>query len=175
MNYILDINNLNPTLISKLKVGDMLYLNGKVYTARDQVHLRLYKALKSKKKLPICLKNRVIYYTGPTPKKKDSVIGSCGPTTSSRMDFYTPILVNAGVKMFIGKGRRSKEVIQSLKRKKSIYVIAPAGCGAYLSTRILKSKAIAYKDLGAEAIFELEVKNFPVIVCIDSGGNYLYK
>ena len=175
MKYIVDTDNLNDKLISKFKVGDKLYLYGKVYTARDQAHRRLYEILNSKKELPICLKNKVIYYTGPTPKRKNSVIGACGPTTSSRMDLYTPALVDAGLKMLVGKGRRSKEVIRKLKRKKGVYVIAPAGCGAYLSTKILKSKAIAFKDLGAEAIFELEIKDFPVIVCIDSRGNYLYK
>ncbi len=175
MKYIVDTNNLNAELIKKLKVGDMLYLNGKVYTARDQVHLKLYKAIKSKKKLPINLKNKVVYYTGPTPKKKKMAIGSCGPTTSSRMDLYTPALIETGLKMLIGKGRRSKEVIESLKKRKGVYLIAPAGCGAYLSTKVVKAKPVAYKELGAEAIFKLEVENFPVIVCIDSRGNYLYK
>jgi fumarate hydratase subunit beta len=175
MNYIIDTNHLNSKLIKKLKVGDRLYLHGRIYTARDQVHHRLHQSLKTKKRLPICLKDKVIYYTGPTPKIKKMVIGSCGPTTSSRMDGYTPALVNEGVKILIGKGGRSKEVIESLKKNKGIYAIAPAGCGAYLSTKVLKSKPIAYKELGAEAIYELEVKNFPVIVCIDSKGNYLYK
>ncbi len=175
MKYIVNTNNLNTELIKKLKVGDMVYLNGKVYTARDQAHLKLYKAIKSKKKLPISLKNEVVYYTGPTPKKKKTAIGSCGPTTSSRMDLYTPALIEAGLKMLIGKGKRSKEVIESLKKNKGIYLIAPAGCGAYLSTKVVKAKPVVYKELGAEAIFELEVKSFPVIVCIDSRGNYLYK
>ncbi len=148
-------------------------LDGYVYTARDQTHLRLIKEI-ARKKMPFDLKGQVIYYAGPTPTPKGKVIGSCGPTTSSRMDDFTPALLKAGLKGMIGKGRRSEEVRRAIKKYKAVYFLTIAGAGAYLSKRIVETKPIAYKDLGAEAIYRLKVKNFPAIVGIDSKGRSLY-
>ncbi|MBM3253191.1 MAG: TRZ/ATZ family protein [Candidatus Omnitrophica bacterium] len=157
-----------------LKTGELLFLSGKVYTARDMAHKRLKSAIRNGKKLPLPLKDQTIYYTGPTPAPKEKVIGSCGPTTSSRMDDFTPSLLKAGLKGMIGKGSRSKEVIAAIKRYKAVYFLALAGCGALLSKYIKKARVIAYKDLGTEAIYELELKAFPVIVGIDSRGRSVY-
>ena len=165
---------LNKDIIEKLKIRDAVLITGNVYTARDQAHLRLVKLIKKRRKLPFSLKNQIIYYTGPTPRRNSSVIGSCGPTTSGRMDKFTPVLLKAGVKVLIGKGKRSPEVIQSIKKHKAVYLVAPAGAGAYLSTKVRKAEVVAFRDLGPEAIYRLEVKNFPAVVCIDSKGNNLY-
>lgn len=161
--------------LKKMEAGQLVQINGIMYTARDQAHKRLAKLIKVNKKLPINLKNQAIYYTGPTPKKNNLAIGSCGPTTSSRMDKFTPDLLNAGVRILIGKGKRSKEVIYSLKKHKAVYLVAPSGCGAYLSKRVKQAKAVAFKDLGPEAIYKFEVENFPAVVCIDTKGNNLYE
>ena len=133
--------------------------------------------LKEGKELPVSLKGQCIYYCGPTPAKtgRVMVLGSCGPTTSSRMDAFTPDVIKQGVKVFIGKGRRSSRVRECIKRKKAVYFIAPAGCGAYLSEKVVSSKVVAFHDLGPEAIFELKVKDFPAIVGIDSRGRDLYE
>ncbi len=160
--------------IEGLRAGDEVLLDGYVYTARDQTHLRLVKDL-ARGKSPINLKGQVIYYAGPTPTPKGKVIDSCGPTTSSRMDDFTPALLKAGLKGMIGKGRRSEEVRQAIKKYKAVYFLTIAGAGAYLSKKIVEAKPIAYKDLGAEAIYRLRVKNFPAIVGIDSKGNSVYK
>ena len=158
-----------------LKAGQNLLLSGKVYTARDAVHKILADLLKNKRRPPIHLKGITIYYTGPIPAPPKKIIGSCGPTTSARMDVFTPMLLKAGVKAMIGKGRRSKKVKDAIKRYKAVYFLAPAGCGALLSKRIIKKKLIAYKRLGPEAIYELEVKDFPAIVGIDSKGKDVFK
>ena len=130
--------------------------------------------LKNRRRTPISLKGIAIYYTGPTPSPSSRVIGSCGPTTSARMDMFTPMLLKAGVKVMIGKGRRSKKVKDAIKKYKAVYFLAPAGCGALLSKKIMKKKVIAYKNLGSEAIYQLEVKDFPVIVGIDSKGKDIF-
>lgn len=161
--------------INNLKQGDRLFLNGKIYTARDQAHKRLVQAIKEGKPLPINLKDAVFYYCGPTKTPKGKIIGACGPTTSSRMDEFTPFLLKAGLKGMIGKGRRSQEVINAVKKYKALYFLTYAGCGALLSKYVKKAKPIAYKELGPEAIYELEVKDFPVIVAIDSKGRNIYK
>lgn len=166
---------LDVKTIETLKAGDEVLLNGVMYTARDQAHLRIKKLIEEGKELPIELEGQLIYYCGPTPKKDDMVIGSCGPTTSSRMDAMTPILLERGLKGMLGKGSRSEEVIEAIKKYKAVYLIAPAGAGAYLSQKVLKSKVVAFNDLGPEAIFRLEVKDFPAIVCVDSAGNTLFK
>lgn len=153
-----------------LKAGDSFLLSGKLYTARDAVHKILANLIKNKKKLPIALKGITIYYTGPAPHPPRKVIGSCGPTTSARMDIFTPLLLKAGVKAMIGKGRRSKAVREAIKKYKAVYFLAPAGCGALLSRKITKRRLIAYKNLGPEAIYELKIRDFPVIVGIDSKG-----
>lgn len=160
--------------IETLKAGEEVLLDGYVYTARDQTHLRLVKDI-AKKRLPFDLKGQVIYYAGPTPTPKGRIIGSCGPTTSSRMDDFTPALLKAGLKGMIGKGRRCEEVRQAIKRHKAVYFLTIAGAGAYLSKRVVETKPIAYKDLGTEAIYRLKVKDFPAIVGIDSKGHSIYK
>lgn len=160
--------------IDRLKAGDRLLLTGLLYTVRDAAHKILAGMLDKKKRLPISLKGIAVYYAGPTPAPRGRTIGSCGPTTSARMDAFTPIMLKAGVKVMIGKGRRSKEVKKEIKRYKAVYFLAPAGCGALLSEKIKSKKIIAFKELGPEAIYELEVKNFPVIVGIDSRGKDIF-
>ncbi|MCU0652139.1 MAG: FumA C-terminus/TtdB family hydratase beta subunit [Candidatus Omnitrophica bacterium] len=160
--------------IESLKTGEKIFLSGKIYTARDQAHKRLADAIKNNKRLPLDLRGKIIYYCGPTKTPKDKAIGSCGPTTSSRMDIFTPLLLKAGLMGMIGKGNRCKEVIQAIKKYKAVYFLTYAGCGALLSKYVLKAIPVAYKDLGPEAIYELEVKNFPLIVGIDSTGRNIY-
>jgi len=166
---------LNRQQLIKLKAGDEVFLSGSIYTARDQAHQRMVEAMKKKKKLPVDLKGAVIYYCGPAPAKPKRVIGSAGPTTSGRMDAFTPVLLNKGLLAMIGKGRRSQEVIKSIRKNKAVYFIAPAGCGALLSEKIVKAKSIAYPELGPEAIYKLEVKNFPLIVGVDTRGADIYE
>lgn len=161
--------------VNTLEAGDFVYITGTIYTARDAAHARLYKTIEKEEKIPFNLKNNIIYYLGPTPAKPGQVIGSAGPTTSSRMDKYTPLLLNNGLKGMIGKGKRSKEVIQAMKKNNAVYFAAIGGAGALLSKCIVKSKVIAYDDLGTEAIRKLEVENLPVIVVIDRNGNNMYK
>ncbi|KPK41176.1 MAG: fumarate hydratase [Omnitrophica WOR_2 bacterium SM23_29] len=165
---------LTKKAIKSLKAGQEVLLDGYIYTARDQTHLRLVKDI-ARKRLPFDLKGQVIYYTGPTPTPKGKIIGACGPTTSSRMDAFTTSLLKAGVKGMIGKGRRSEDIRRAIKRYKAIYFLTIAGAGAYLSKKIIETRPIAYKDLGAEAIYRLKVRNFPAIVGIDSKGNCVYK
>jgi fumarate hydratase subunit beta len=155
-------------------VKKVIMFSGTMYTARDQAHKRLVAALRSGKKLPVDLKGQVLYYCGPTKTPKGRVIGSCGPTTSARMDEFTPALLKAGVVGMIGKGNRSPEVAQAIKKYKAVYCLTYAGCGALLSTRVKKADCVAYKDLGPEAIYRLEVKNFPLIVAIDECGRSIY-
>ena len=147
-----------------LKSGDYVYITGTIYTARDAAHKRMAEALERKEQLPIDMKNNIIYYMGPSPAREQRPIGSAGPTTASRMDKYAPDLLDLGLKGMIGKGKRSKAVIDAI-----------GGAGAILSKCIKKSTVIAYDDLGTEAIRELEVENFPVVVVIDSEGNNLYE
>jgi fumarate hydratase subunit beta len=165
---------LNEDQLANLNSQDEVLLSGVIYTARDQAHRRLVEAINRRQKLPIDLKGKIIYYCGPTPAPRGKVIGSCGPTTSSRMDDFTPRLLKAGVKGMIGKGARSKEVIAALKKYRSVYFIAFAGCGALLAQYVKKAKPVAYKDLGPEAIYELKVKDFPLIVAIDAKGKSVY-
>ncbi|MCM8780284.1 MAG: FumA C-terminus/TtdB family hydratase beta subunit [Candidatus Omnitrophica bacterium] len=161
--------------IADLKVGEELLLNGVIYTARDQAHKRLVEAIKKRKRPPVDLKNQIIYYCGPTATPKGKVIGSCGPTTASRMDRFAPILLQAGIKGMIGKGKRSEEVVKAIKKYKAIYFLAPAGLGALLYTKVKSKELIAYPQLGPEAIYKLKVRDFPVIVGIDSRGRDIYK
>ena len=166
---------LNKKEIESLKRGDEVFLSGIIYTARDQAHKRLVEAIKKRKRLPIDLKGKIIYYCGPTKTPKGKIIGSSGPTTASRMDEFTPLLLKAGLKGMIGKGGRSKEVTRAIKKYKAVYFLTYAGCGALLSKYIKKARPVAYKDLGPEAIYRLEVKNFPLIVGVDDRGNDIYK
>ncbi|MCQ2513229.1 MAG: Fe-S-containing hydro-lyase [Lachnospiraceae bacterium] len=158
-----------------LKAGDMVRLTGDIYTARDAAHLRIWEALKKGESIPFELDNSVIYYLGPSPAREGNVIGSAGPTTSSRMDKYTPALLERGLKGMIGKGRRSEEVIQGMKAHKAVYFVAVGGAGALLSKKIKSSEVIAYDDLGTEAVRKLYVEDFPAIVVIDCSGNNLYE
>lgn len=161
--------------ITILKAGDMVYLSGEIYTARDAAHKRLVESHNASKPLPISLIDTTIYYVGPTPAKEGLPIGSCGPTTSSRMDAYSPLLLDLGVKVMIGKGKRNEAVKASIVKNKALYLAAIGGAGAYLSKCIKKSELIAYEDLGSEAIRKLTIENFPAIVVIDSYGNDLYE
>lgn len=158
-----------------LKIGDVVNISGTIYTARDAAHKRLVKLIDNQEELPFDLNNNIIYYVGPTPPKPGQVIGSAGPTTSYRMDPFTPLLMNKGLKATIGKGPRNDDVINAIIKNKGVYFAAVGGTAALISKSITKAKVIAYEDLGAEAIYELEVKNFPVIVAIDSFGNSIYK
>lgn len=166
---------INNEIILDLKAGDYVYITGKIYTARDAAHKRMYESMLEKEIIPMDLNNSIIYYLGPTPEREGQVIGSAGPTTSSRMDKYTPLLLENGLKGMIGKGKRSQTVIDSIINNKAVYFAAVGGAGALLSKRIVSSKIIAYDDLGTEAIRELVVDKFPVIVVIDCEGNNLYE
>ncbi|MDY4097179.1 MAG: Fe-S-containing hydro-lyase [Lachnospiraceae bacterium] len=158
-----------------LKAGDYVYLTGTLYTARDAAHKRMQEALDRGESLPFPLAHHLIYYMGPSPAREGRPIGSAGPTTSSRMDKYTPGLLDLGLKGMIGKGKRSQSVKEALIRNKGVYFAAVGGAGALLSKAIISSEVIAYEDLGTEAIRKLEVKDFPVIVVMDSEGNDLYE
>ncbi len=165
----------NKEVSQSLKAGDYVYITGKIYTARDAAHKRMYEALNNNEELPINMENNVIYYMGPSPAREGRPIGSAGPTTASRMDKYAPSLLDLGMIAMIGKGKRSQAVSDAIVRNKAVYFAAVGGAGALLSKSIVKSTVIAYDDLGTEAIRELEVKDFPVIVVIDSEGNNLYE
>ena len=157
-----------------LRAGDYVYLSGIIYTARDAAHKRMYESLQKGEELPIKMEDTLIYYMGPSPARDGRPIGSAGPTTSSRMDKYAPDLLDLGSGGMIGKGKRSQAVKDALVRNGAVYFAAVGGAGALLSKCIKKAEVIAYEDLGAEAIYKLEVKDFPVIVVIDSEGNNLY-
>lgn len=157
-----------------LKNGDFVYLTGTIYTARDAAHKRMYESLQKGESLPFDIKDQIIYYMGPSPAREGRVIGSAGPTTAGRMDKYTPTLLDLGLGGMIGKGKRTKEVLDAIARNKSVYFAAIGGAGALLAKAIVKSEVIAYDDLGTEAIRKLEVKDFPVIVVTDSTGVSLY-
>lgn len=161
--------------VSELKAGDFVYITGVMYTARDAAHQRMYEALNKGEDLPFSLENNIIYYMGPTPAREGQVIGSAGPTTSSRMDKYTPMLLDMGLRGMIGKGYRNKKVVDAIIKNKAVYFAAIGGAGALLSKCIKESKIIAYDDLGTEAVHQLYVEKFPVIVVIDSDGNNLYE
>lgn len=161
--------------VVKLHAGDYVYITGTIYSARDAAHKRMYESMEEGKDIPLDLTDNVIYYLGPTPAREGQVIGSAGPTTASRMDKYTPRLLDNGLNGMIGKGKRSPEVIDAIVRNKAVYFAAVGGAGALLSKCIKKSEVIAYDDLGTEAIRKMEVEDFPVIVVIDSDGNNMYE
>ena len=166
---------LDPQEIRTLRAGDCVKITGTIYTARDAAHKRMKETLDRGEALPFSLENNVIYYMGPSPAREGRPIGSAGPTTASRMDKYAPELLNLGLKGMIGKGKRTVQVKEAIVRNGAVYFAAVGGAGALLSKKILSSEVIAYEDLGAEAIRKLEVKDFPVIVVIDSEGNNLYE
>jgi len=157
-----------------LEAGDYVYITGTIYTARDAAHKRMQECLDKNEALPFDIKDQIIYYMGPSPARDGNVIGSAGPTTAGRMDRYTPKLLDLGLKGMIGKGRRTKEVMEAIVRNKAVYFAAVGGAGALLSKSIVNSEVIAYDDLGTEAIRKLEVVDFPIIVVSDSKGNSLY-
>ena len=161
--------------LEKLRAGDKVLLNGVIYTGRDAAHKRLFDLLQEGKPLPVDLKGQVIYYVGPAPAKPGQVIGSAGPTTSGRMDAYSPKLMETGLKGMIGKGMRRKEVVEAMKKFKAVYFAATGGAGALLAKAVKKAQVVAYEDLGPEAINRLEVEDFPVIVVNDTKGNDLYE
>lgn len=159
----------------ELRAGDYVYITGTIYTARDAAHKRMYEALEEGKELPISMKDNIIYYMGPSPAREGRPIGSAGPTTASRMDKYTPMLLDLGLKGMIGKGKRLSSVKEAMMKNGAVYFAAVGGAGAILSKCIEDSEIVAYEDLGTEAIRKLTVKNFPVIVVMDSIGNDLYE
>ncbi len=161
--------------VEQLKAGDYVYLSGTIYTARDAAHKRMYESMQRGEELPISLEGNILYYLGPSPAREGQVIGSAGPTTSSRMDKYTPDMLAAGLKGMVGKGKRSQAVIDAMKKYKAVYFAAVGGAGALLSKCIKEAEVVAYDDLGTEAIRRLTIENLPVIVVIDSQGRNLYE
>ncbi len=160
--------------VENLKIGDKVLLNGIIYTGRDAAHKRLIDLINQGKELPIDIKGQIIYYVGPAPAKPGQVIGSAGPTTSYRMDPYAPSLMKLGMKGMIGKGNRAPEIVEAMKKYKTVYFGATGGAGALIAKTIKKSEIVAYEDLGPEAIRRLEVENFPVVVVNDTLGGDLY-
>ena len=160
--------------VEELKVGDRVLINGVIYTGRDAAHKRLFELLKSGKDLPFDIKGQIIYFVGPAPAKPGQVFGSAGPTTSYRMDAYSPSLIEKGLKGMIGKGMRSDAVKEAMKKYKAVYFAATGGAGALLAKRVRRAEIVAYEDLGPEAIRRLEVEDLPVIVVNDVEGNDLY-
>lgn len=161
--------------VKDLRAGDSVLISGTIYTARDAAHKRLVELLDKGETLPIDVKDTIIYYVGPSPAKPGKVIGSAGPTTSYRMDSYAPRLLDIGLKGMIGKGLRSEEVVDSMKKNKAVYFAAIGGAAALMGKSIKKAELVAYEDLGSEAIRKLEVEDLPVVVVIDSEGNNLYE
>lgn len=175
MSAIHITNPISEQELLKLKAGDRVLLSGTIYTARDAAHKRMFEALQNGEDLPFDVAGQTIYYVGPTPAKPGAVIGSAGPTTSGRMDKYTPVLLDLGLKGMIGKGYRSEEVIESMKKNKAVYFAAIGGSGALIAKTIQSVEVVAYEDLGPEAIYKLTISNFPAVVIIDSEGNDWYK
>ena len=166
---------LTTETVRSLSAGDFVSLSGTIFTGRDAAHKRMVDRLDRNEPLPFDVRNQVIYYVGPCPAKPGAVIGSAGPTTSYRMDPFAPRLMGEGLVAMIGKGDRSDEVVEAMKTHGAVYFAAVGGAGALLSSRITSAKVIAFDDLGAEAVRELVVKDFPLIVVIDSRGNNLYR
>ena len=172
--YYLNTANINEW-VEDLVAGDKVYLSGTVFTARDAAHKRIVKLIEEGESLPFDINNSIVYYAGPTPAKGDLAIGSIGPTTSSRMDKFAPLLVSLGQKAMIGKGDRSGEVYDAIKEHKAVYFAAVGGAGALYSRCVAECKVVAFDDLGCESVKKLVVKDFPVITAIDTKGNSLYK
>ncbi len=161
--------------VKELRAGDYVYITGTIYTARDAAHKRMYEAMQKGEEIPLDLKDNIIYYLGPTPAREGQVIGSAGPTTSSRMDKYAPLLMQRGLSGMIGKGKRSPEVLSAIRENTCVYLAAVGGAGALLSKCIQEAEVIAYEDLGTEAIRRLRVENLPAIVIADCEGGNLYE
>lgn len=166
---------LNNEDIENLQVGEYVLLQGYIYAARDAAHRNMYESLLKGEELPVELDGQIIYYVGPCPAPPEKIIGSAGPTTSGRMDFYTPALLAKGLKCMVGKGDRDAKVIEAIKQHKAVYLATIGGAGAYLAQKIIGVETIAYQELGAEALLRLEVKDFPGIVAIDINGNNIYE
>lgn len=165
---------LTDDIIQTLKMGDEVFLTGTLYSARDQAHQRLCALLDEGKDLPVDLKGETVFYMGPAPTPEGKVIGSCGPTTAYRMDPFAPKLLDYGLNGMIGKGNRAQEVSDAITRNTGIYFYAYGGCGALYAGKIKKNELVAFGDLGPEAIYKLEVEDFPVVVAIDCIGNNIY-
>lgn len=161
-------------IAKELKAGDTVLISGTIYTARDAAHKRLVELLDKGEQLPVDLRDQIIYYVGPTPPKPGKALGSAGPTTSYRMDAYSPKLLDLGLRGMIGKGYRNEEVVEAMKRNNGVYFAAIGGAAALIGKAIVKAEIVAYEDLGAEAIRKLEVEDLPVVVVIDTKGNDLY-
>lgn len=161
--------------VTKLKIGDVIYLDETIFTARDAAHLRLFQMSENNEKLPVNFENSFIYYAGPTPTKPGEIVGSIGPTTSARMDKFITLMPKLKIKGMIGKGPRNEEVVKACKENKFVYLIATGGAGALLSKKVISCEEVAFSDLGCESIKKLQVKGFPVIVAIDTEGNNLFK
>jgi len=166
---------LTTEMVEQLTAGDRVAITGIIYTARDAAHKRLVQAFEEGKSLPVDITGQVVYYVGPCPPKPGKALGSCGPTTSFRMDAYAPTLLDLGLKGMIGKGQRSDEVIKSMVKNKAVYFAAIGGAAAIISRSVKTAEVVAYEDLGPEAIYRLEVEDFPCIVVTDAQGNDLYK
>jgi fumarate hydratase subunit beta len=172
--YYLNTENINEWA-ENLVAGDRVLLSGTVYTARDAAHKRIKQLIDIDADLPFDILNSVVYFAGPTPEKEGLAIGSVGPTTSSRMDSFSPLMISLGQKAMIGKGNRSDDVVNAMKTYGAVYFAAIGGAGALYSKCVKACKVIAFDDLGCESIKQLEIKNFPLLVAIDSKGNSLYK
>ena len=172
--YYLNTSNINEWA-EKLEKGDRVYLSGTIYTARDAAHKKIVALINENKSLPFELQNSIIYYAGPTPAKNDLAIGSIGPTTSSRMDKFAPLLLSKGLKAMIGKGGRSEEVVSAMVKEKAVYFAAVGGAGALYSGAVTECEVVAFEDLGCESIKRLTIKDFPLTVAIDCNGNSLFE
>ena len=172
--YYIDSKDIRQ-ICPRLRVGDRVFLSGEVYTARDAAHKRIFEIIENGESLPFNIKDAVIYYAGPTPTPEGMAIGSCGPTTSSRMDIYTPLLLKLGLAATIGKGERSIAVKRAIKENCSVYLCAIGGAGALAAKHIIKNEVIAMSDLGCESVKRLTLDKFPLIVGIDSNGNDIFK
>lgn len=166
---------LTDEAVKSLKCGDRVNISGIIYTGRDAAHKIMCEAIEKGEELPVDWHGQVIYYAGPTPAKPGNVIGSCGPTTSGRMDAYSPMMMDQGLKGMIGKGPRSKEVVDAMKKHNVVYFAAVGGAAALIASSVKECEVIAYDDLGPEAVRRLKVENYPCVVVIDSEGNNLYE
>ncbi len=166
---------LTKQICKQLCAGDTVSLSGTIYTARDAAHAKMAQLIKNGEKLPFEVKQSIIYYAGPTPNRPNTVVGSIGPTTSGRMDKFTPMLLNLGLSAMIGKGARNKEVISAMKENSAVYFAATGGAGALIAKSIISVKTICWPELGSEAVRELKVKDMPLFVAIDANGNNLYE
>ena len=174
MDKIINFPVQDGALLNEFHAGDLVKLNGTIYTARDQAHKLMSDLLENGLPLPFDLKGSAIYYCGPTPPREDGLFGSAGPTTSARMDVFTPPLLKLGLKATIGKGNRNKAVQEACRIYHSVYLITFGGAGAYLAKQIIKQRLIAFPDLGAESIYDLETKDFPAIVGYDCFGGSIF-